>query len=226
VNNFLAHNFRTAAGVAIVAALIIGTVNSDARQARPAGQGANAAAGNVQNGKAVFASQKCAACHGNNGEAGAGATGPQIAPPRLAMAMFAEAVRNPKDPMPAYSTTDISDAQLADLYAYLKSSTAPPVQTSAPAPGNAANGTILYVTTGCYECHNRDGSGGGAGPRLAPNPLAWGPFSHQVRSPSNAMPPYTTKVLSDSQLADIYAFVQTIPTPPALSSIPLLQQQQ
>ena len=32
-------------------------------------------------------------------------------------------------------------------------------------------------------------------------------FTHQVRSPRNEMPPYTAKVLSDADLADIYAFV-------------------
>jgi hypothetical protein len=37
------------------------------------------------------------------------------------------------------------------------------------------------------------------------------------------MPPYTTKVLSDSDLANIYAFLQSRPTPPPVESIPLLK---
>jgi mono/diheme cytochrome c family protein len=94
-------------------------------------------------------------------------------------------------------------------------------QTPAPA-GNADNGRALYVKIGCYECHNRDASGAGTGPRLAPDPLAWNAFSRQVRNPANAMPPYTAKALPDSDLADIYAFLKTIPKPPAASSIPLL----
>ena len=141
------------------------------------------------------------------------------------MPMFTEVLRSPKDPMPAFSTTDISDAQLVDLYAFLKSSAAaPPAQTSTPGAGNAENGKVLYVKIGCYECHDRDAGGAGTGPRLAPNPMAWPAFSHQVRSPVNSMPPYTTKVLSDTDLADIYAFLLTIPKPPAIASIPLLQQ--
>jgi hypothetical protein len=36
------------------------------------------------------------------------------------------------------------------------------------------------------------------------------------------MPPYTTKVLPDQDLADIYAFLLSVPPPPALDSIPLL----
>jgi hypothetical protein len=37
------------------------------------------------------------------------------------------------------------------------------------------------------------------------------------------MPPYTAKVLSGSELADIYAFLQSRPQPPALDSVPLLK---
>ena len=98
-----------------------------------------------------------------------------------------------------------------------------PAAASAPS-GNAENGKTLYTKVGCYECHDRDAEGAGTGPRLAPNPMPWAGFSHQVRQPVNSMPPYTAKVLSDAELADIYAFLQTIPKPPALSSIPILQK--
>jgi ubiquinol-cytochrome c reductase cytochrome c subunit len=37
------------------------------------------------------------------------------------------------------------------------------------------------------------------------------------------MPPYTAKVLSDADLADIYAFLQSVPAPPKVDSIPLLK---
>jgi hypothetical protein len=36
------------------------------------------------------------------------------------------------------------------------------------------------------------------------------------------MPPYTSKVVSDQELADIYAFLLTIPAPPAADSVPIL----
>ena len=216
MTNFLAKSSQVAAIVAVLA-LGFGPLNSDARPAQ-------GAAGSAQAGKAIFTAQKCGACHGNDAQGGSGQTaGPQIAPPPLAMPMFTDVLRNPKDPMPAFSTQDISDAQVADLYAYLKSMSAAPAsaQASAPAPGNADNGKMLYVKVGCYECHDRDAEGAGTGPRLAPNPLPWAAFSHQVRLPANSMPPYTTKVLPDNQLADIYAFLQTLPKPPALSTITL-----
>jgi ubiquinol-cytochrome c reductase cytochrome c subunit len=94
---------------------------------------------------------------------------------------------------------------------------------SAPA-GNAQRGKAVYTRVGCYECHGRDAqSGGGSGPKLGPNPIPFAAFSFQVRSPRNEMPPYTAKVLADADLADIYAFVQSMPQPPKVDSIPLLK---
>jgi len=37
------------------------------------------------------------------------------------------------------------------------------------------------------------------------------------------MPPYTVKVLSDADLADIYAFVKSVSPPPKVDSVPLLK---
>jgi mono/diheme cytochrome c family protein len=98
-------------------------------------------------------------------------------------------------------------------------------KTTAGAPsGNSQHGKTLYVTDGCYECHGYAAQGGaGTGPKLGPNPIPYAAFSFQVRSPRDEMPPYTAKVLSDADLADIFAFVQSIPQPPKPDSIPLLK---
>jgi mono/diheme cytochrome c family protein len=93
---------------------------------------------------------------------------------------------------------------------------------SAPA-GNAQNGKRLFERYGCYQCHDHDAKGG-AGARLAPNPVPFATFSRYVRRPTGEMPPYTPKVVSDENLADIYAFLQTIPAPPAAKSIPILNR--
>jgi ubiquinol-cytochrome c reductase cytochrome c subunit len=99
---------------------------------------------------------------------------------------------------------------------------APGGQSGAPA-GNAENGKKIYTSYGCYQCHNYAAHGGGAGPRLAPKPIPLDAFTRYVRKPTGEMPPYTTKIVSDKELADIYAFLRTIPEPPAASSIPLLK---
>ena len=93
---------------------------------------------------------------------------------------------------------------------------------AAPA-GDAQNGKKIFASYGCYQCHDYDGHGG-AGARLAPNPISFAAFSRYVRQPTGEMPPYTSKVVSDKELADIYAFLQTIPAPPAVKSIPLLNK--
>lgn len=105
-------------------------------------------------------------------------------------------------------------------------------RTQAAPPGDAARGKKLYVTYGCYQCHAYVGQGGLlggpgslAGPRLAPHPLAFEAFSKQLRHPRFEMPPYTEKALSAKDLADIYAFLLSIPQPPPLNSIPLLAKQ-
>jgi mono/diheme cytochrome c family protein len=112
-------------------------------------------------------------------------------------------------------------------HSYALAQERPAEQTRTPtAPtGNVESGKRLYVRAGCVLCHNGEGQGGGPGPRLAPNPnmLAFEVFVQRAREPLNSMPPYTSKVLSDQQLADIYAFLQTVPKPPDVSTIPLLQ---
>ena len=87
--------------------------------------------------------------------------------------------------------------------------------------GNAANGKKLFETIGCFECHGYAGQGG-AGPKLI-DPPAYPAFIVQLRTPRNVMPPYTAKVLSDQQAADIYAHLKEFTKGSDAKSIPLLQ---
>ena len=90
--------------------------------------------------------------------------------------------------------------------------------------GNADNGKKLFTKFGCYECHGYLGQGGGAGAKLAPKPISATALIAYVRHPTNSMPPYTSKVASDAELADIRAYLASVPAPPPLKSIPLLNQ--
>jgi hypothetical protein len=38
------------------------------------------------------------------------------------------------------------------------------------------------------------------------------------------MPPFTEKVVTDAELTDIHAFLASVPAPPAVKDIPLLNQ--
>jgi mono/diheme cytochrome c family protein len=89
---------------------------------------------------------------------------------------------------------------------------APALAQGAPPSGDAANGKRVYMADGCYQCHGSVGQGSRpTGPHLAPNPVPFEGFAAQLRHPANAMPPYTSVVLSDQDLADIYAFLRSIP---------------
>jgi mono/diheme cytochrome c family protein len=103
-------------------------------------------------------------------------------------------------------------------------------QVRAPTAGDsrpiedANRGKRLYATYGCYECHGYRGQGStAAGPRIAPAPIPIDAFVAYLRHPSGEMPPYTEHVISNVELADIRAFLVTIPTAPNPSEIPLLK---
>src|SRR6185503_13617883 len=95
-----------------------------------------------------------------------------------------------------------------------------------PAPkGNAEAGKVLFDKIGCYQCHGHEGQGSPAtGPRLNQNPITYTRFVAYIRKPTGEMPPYTAKVVSDQQAADIFAFLQSLPKPPAVESIPILKE--
>jgi mono/diheme cytochrome c family protein len=89
---------------------------------------------------------------------------------------------------------------------------------------DVARGKQLFMDDKCYTCHGTRGAGGGiAGPKLAPNPLPLEAIKIQLREPASRMPPYSSDVLSDAQVADIYAYLKSIPTSRPASQIPLLK---
>jgi len=102
--------------------------------------------------------------------------------------------------------------------------TAPTFGAAAPA-GDPVKGKANFERVGCYQCHGHEGQGGREGPRIAaPVPLAYPALSGFVRTTSGDMPPFTEKVLSNQELTDIYAYLQSIPAPPDHKTIPLLSQ--
>ena len=96
--------------------------------------------------------------------------------------------------------------------------------TFAQPQGDAARGKELFMKDKCYTCHGTRGAGGGiAGPQLAPNVLPLEAIKIQLRQPASRMPPYSQEVVSDGQIADIYAYLKSIPAGKPASEIPLLK---
>jgi ubiquinol-cytochrome c reductase cytochrome c subunit len=96
------------------------------------------------------------------------------------------------------------------------------VSTAALADGDAQRGKTAFMTNGCYECHGTVGQGGASGPSLAPRSPAATAIAHYIRDPKGAMPPYVQKVLSDADIADIAAYLKSLPAPKSPDQIPEL----
>src|ERR1700730_3610378 len=102
--------------------------------------------------------------------------------------------------------------------------TRPTPQDEKPPAGNIQNGKKLFTSYGCFECHGHQAEGTSVGgPRLGPNAMSFPAFIKYVRQPTGQMPPFTIKVTSDADWADIYAFLQSLPQPPKADSIPALK---
>ena len=91
--------------------------------------------------------------------------------------------------------------------------------------GDAGNGKRIYLALGCFTCHGRSGQGGalnGPASILASTALPFDGFKGQVRDPSKDMPAYSDAVLSDQDIADIFAFVKSLPGPRSPKDIAIL----
>jgi len=87
-----------------------------------------------------------------------------------------------------------------------------------------ANGKKLFEAKACYECHGWRGQGGLAGARLAQTKLNLQRFRNILRNPPPSnMPPYRAAVLTDQEVADLFAYIQSFPTPEPAAKVPLLK---
>jgi ubiquinol-cytochrome c reductase cytochrome c subunit len=90
---------------------------------------------------------------------------------------------------------------------------------------DAAKGKAAFMKNGCWQCHGMEGQGSAStsqGKVLAPEPMPLETLVAFVRSTNRAMPPYSEKVLSNEDLADIHAYLASIPKAKDPKSIPLL----
>jgi mono/diheme cytochrome c family protein len=109
----------------------------------------------------------------------------------------------------------------------LASSVAGTVWSQDSAKADAANGRKVYLAVGCFTCHGRSGEGGAFNyptPALAQTKLPSAAFKTIVRAGPNDMPAYSEAVLSDKDLADIDAFVRSLPGRRSAKDVPLLNQ--
>ena len=99
-------------------------------------------------------------------------------------------------------------------------------QDPAALEGDAERGAALFEDYTCYGCHGYTGETG-RGPRLNPPRLRQAQFIGYLRNPPNPrqMPPYRQAEVSDQKLADIYAFLESLPSAsPDAEDIPVLRE--
>src|SRR5215469_4770256 len=81
-----------------------------------------APSGDAANGKKVYLADGCFECHGRVGEGGAmNGPAPILAQTKLPFDAFKEQLRNPVNDMPPYPDAILSDKDLTDIFAYLRS---------------------------------------------------------------------------------------------------------
>ena len=101
----------------ILAILVIGIPAYVSGQAPAAPQGAAAPAGNAESGKTLYRTKGCAQCHNPEAQGG---EAPRLAPISMPFQAFSAYIRRPKGAMPPYLPRVLSDAQAADVYAFLR----------------------------------------------------------------------------------------------------------
>ena len=106
----------------------------------------------------------------------------------------------------------------------------PAVRVQAQQPPSSAEtvekGKRNFVTYACSACHGYSGQGTDRGPRLDANRIPFAAFERYVRQGGGAMPRFGTQAqLPNSALADIYAFLKSVPPPLDPKSIPLLNDE-
>jgi mono/diheme cytochrome c family protein len=171
--------------------------------------------GSATNGEKLFASLKCASCHGDKGQGGsapalAGSSGPVSSPVAMAAAMWSHATRMWEAVDAAkIERPQITAEQAADLYAYLSGGS----ERQNPV-GAAARGQQVFEAKLCASCHEQVDTGA---PNLAAKAGQFSAFSmvaalwQHGRGMLSRMVAQNKQwqVLSAQEMADIIAYLNT-----------------
>jgi ubiquinol-cytochrome c reductase cytochrome c subunit len=90
--------------------------------------------------------------------------------------------------------------------------------------GDAKAGLADFNKYGCYTCHGIVGQGTlRDGPRLNAAAIGFEALKTQLRTPRYEMPAYTEVQISDQGVADIFAYLTSLPKPPDPKTLKQLQ---
>jgi len=217
--------------IAVVAALVIPRSGLAQSNKPPENLDSLAASGDAAYGEQVYHRVACAECHGQNGE---GSDGPPLLKIKMAFPEFVHWIRNASNGMDPQPPAVVSDAELADIYAFIggspktaNSQPSSPTKTKSDSSADSdkpvkkenateggdskdhlENGKMLFSSKGCDKCHGPDGQGEAATTKISPLPDSVVGLIKYVRKPTGKMPATAANVISDQELADIYAFLK------------------
>ncbi|HXI99981.1 MAG TPA: c-type cytochrome [Micropepsaceae bacterium] len=90
--------------------------------------------------------------------------------------------------------------------------------------GDPKTGLANFQRYGCYTCHGIVGQGTlRDGPRINAAAIGYQAVLTQLRTPRYEMPAYTAVQIPDTGVADIYAYLTTLPKPPDPKTLKQLQ---
>jgi mono/diheme cytochrome c family protein len=161
------------------------------------------APGDATNGGNLWFQSACVGCHGLNAEGSE--LGPALAHTPLTLHEVTSITRRGGPGMPKYPASQISDADLQDLYAWWQN----PVPPAAAVPGQDP-----WTLANCAGCHGRDGRGG-SGPGLVGTSWPFAQFQAVVRGGAHGMPAYSEAQVSDQTLQAMYDWLQAQAQGPA-----------
>lgn len=216
---------RTGLSLALLVTLLMAGACGQAHIEPPAGDAAR--------GQALWAQSACAACHGAGAEGAVG--GPALVDTPLSVRDVTGLVRRGTVNMPPFAAEQVSDEDLADMYAWWQN---PSVAGSTDAgvcvddvcvapTAEGAGFSTASATAGiqnpwpqspCAGCHGVSAEGG-IGPALAGTALGPAEFQAAVRQGPGSMPAYSAAELSDQDVQALYDALQAPPAP-AVTALP------
>ncbi|MBI5876572.1 MAG: c-type cytochrome [Chloroflexi bacterium] len=158
-------------------------------------------------GKAAWDAKGCKSCHGANAE---GKVARALAAYEKTADDIIKQVRTPRNQMPAFSTTQVTDQQLKDMFDYFKS--LPAVQfTFTPYQPKAGEdpGKTLFNQKRCSACHGENAE------RIATlvtgqgrKTISEAEVLKQVRTPRANMPTFRAEWVTDADVSTIAKFLK------------------
>lgn len=160
-------------------------------------------------GKKVWDAKACKSCHGANAEGGRARV---LAGYDKTAADIITQVRTPRNAMPGFSATQISDADLRNVFDYLKTLTPPASFTAITYQAQASDdpGKVLFGQKRCMACHGEDFARTAAGiVTSGRKTLTVDDVKKQVRTPRANMPTYRPEFVTDADITAMTSFLKS-----------------